>query len=205
MKKALKMQIALNKREYNRTLISILNAIDGNNKISQRSISQKVGISLGKTNSHLNEYINLGLITKSAQGSGCKPSYQLTDKGKQIKSKLTAIGVKNITSAYSDIKKDLIAKLTPLKDKADDICVSNYNEFAEIIILIASSLDIRIDKYLKETNPVLKNMQQVSSDAKIIIFTEQTEILSEFIKLKQECPNALIITPAALESVTSNL
>ena len=74
------------------TIVKLLNIISKNSEYSQRDISTKTGISLGKVNYVLKALINKGLVkTENFINSRNKRAYRylLTSKGIRAKLKLT--------------------------------------------------------------------------------------------------------------------
>ena len=68
--------------------LGLLNAVEKNSEITQRSVSKDLGIALGLTNTYLKRCIKKGLI-KISQAPANRYSYYLTPKGFVEKARLT--------------------------------------------------------------------------------------------------------------------
>ena len=90
--------------------LSIIKEVEANPATTQRAISAKLGISLGKTNYLLKELIKKGLIkgeSFSANPGGLKKiSYLLTAKGLEAKMRLTYHFLKIKESEYKLLKEE---------------------------------------------------------------------------------------------------
>lgn len=64
------------------TNFKILREIKNNNQVTQRDLARKVSVSLGKVNSLLKEYSDLGYINKSLEGK--KVKYEITELGESV-------------------------------------------------------------------------------------------------------------------------
>lgn len=70
-------------------VLGILNAIDGNSQVTQRTVAQELGIALGLANAYMKRCARKGLI-KISQAPARRYAYYLTPKGFSEKSRLTA-------------------------------------------------------------------------------------------------------------------
>ncbi|MBS5950497.1 MAG: winged helix-turn-helix transcriptional regulator [Clostridium sp.] len=64
------------------TNFKILREIKNNNQVTQRELARKVSVSLGKVNSLLKEYSDLGYINKLLEGK--KVKYEITELGESV-------------------------------------------------------------------------------------------------------------------------
>ena len=69
--------------------LGILNAVHQNERITQRSVAQELGIALGLANAYLKRCAKKGLI-KVSQAPANRYAYYLTPQGFAEKSRLTA-------------------------------------------------------------------------------------------------------------------
>ena len=69
--------------------LGLLNAVEDNSSVTQRSVASELGIALGLANAYLKRCINKGLI-KVTQAPANRYAYYLTPKGFSEKSRLTA-------------------------------------------------------------------------------------------------------------------
>jgi len=90
--------------------LSLIKEIEANPAASQRAVSEKLGISLGKTNYLLKELIAKGLIKGESfstnPGKLRKISYLLTPKGFEEKMRLTYHFLKIKEAEYNQIKQE---------------------------------------------------------------------------------------------------
>ena len=90
--------------------LSVIKEIEANPKATQREVSKKLGISLGKTNYLLRELIQKGIIKgesfSSNPGKVKKISYLLTPKGFEEKLRLTYHFLKKKESEYNILKEE---------------------------------------------------------------------------------------------------
>ena len=88
--------------------LSIINEIEANPVITQRAVSKKLGISLGKTNYILKELIKKGVIKGESfsanPGKLKKVSYLLTPQGFEQKMRLTYHFLKKKEAEYKMLK-----------------------------------------------------------------------------------------------------
>lgn len=70
-------------------VLGILNAIDGNSQVTQRTVAQELGIALGLANAYMKRCARKGLI-KISQAPARRYAYYLTPKGFSEKTRLTA-------------------------------------------------------------------------------------------------------------------
>lgn len=91
-------------------ILSIIKEIETNPAVTQRVVSKKVGISLGKTNYLLKELIKKDLVKSKSfldnPGKLQKLSYILTKKGFEEKVRLTYHFLKKKESEYNILKEE---------------------------------------------------------------------------------------------------
>jgi EPS-associated MarR family transcriptional regulator len=101
----------MNEHSEKEEILFIIKEIENNPAITQRTLSQKIGISLGKTNYLLKELIKKGFIEASNfsnnPGKLKKINYILTPKGFEHKIELMQHYLKIKEAEYNLIKQDL--------------------------------------------------------------------------------------------------
>ena len=108
------------------TNLPLLRLIKSNPNITQREISRKLGISLGKTNYIIRSFINLGLVKlDNFRRSDNKVSYKylLTKRGLKEKLDLTQAFLILKISEYNKIEseiEDLNEEILYLREQKDD-------------------------------------------------------------------------------------
>ena len=96
----------MNKEDH----LKVLNKINKEKKISQRLLSKKLGISLGKINYCLKELKKKGFVkirNFKQSKKKIKYLYVLTPKGLKLKTKITIKFMKQKMQEYETLKKDL--------------------------------------------------------------------------------------------------
>lgn len=90
--------------------LAIIKELESNPTMTQRAVSQKLGISLGKTNYLLRELIKKGLIKGESFSANPdklgKVSYLLTSKGFEEKLRLTYHFLKKKEAEYNALKEE---------------------------------------------------------------------------------------------------
>ena len=86
--------------------LGVLSAVEEDSSITQRSLSNTLGIALGLTNSYLKKCIDKGLV-KIKQVPANRYAYYLTPTGFNEKSRLTTEYLKLSFSFYRRAKNDL--------------------------------------------------------------------------------------------------
>ena len=90
--------------------LKLLKELAKDNTLSQRDLSKKLGMSLGKVNYVLNALLDKGLVkTKSFKNSKSKLAYMyvLTPKGMKSKMKLTYDFLKRKIGEYNTLEKEI--------------------------------------------------------------------------------------------------
>jgi len=97
--------------------LSIIKEIETNPATTQRAVSKKLGISLGKTNYLLKELIQKGIVKGESfstnPGKMRKLSYLLTPKGVEEKMRLTYHFLKIKETEYNKLKEEWNARAKP--------------------------------------------------------------------------------------------
>ena len=112
----------------------ILDSIEKNKDITQRELSNEVGVAVSMINLYLNDYEKEGLIQKSYQSTKTV-YYYLTKKGIE-KKKVLNIGYLNSSlGVYNKAKKNIIDFLDQIIKKGyKDIILYGAGEVAEILL-----------------------------------------------------------------------
>lgn len=112
----------------------ILDSIDNNNKITQRDLSKRVGISVSMINTYLMDYEKLGLIKKKYQ-SKKTIYYSLTKTGVENKKVLNIGYLSSSLNIYNNAKKNVLDFLEIIKKKGfRNIILYGAGEVAEILL-----------------------------------------------------------------------
>lgn len=100
----------MNEHPPKEEILHIIKEIEDNSSTTQRTISDKLGISLGKTNYLLNALIEKGMIKyrsfSSNPGKMRKIQYTLTKKGLEERVRLLRLFLKIKEDEYNKIKQE---------------------------------------------------------------------------------------------------
>lgn len=130
--------------QENRITLSLLDMVDENNAITQRSLAAELGVALGLTNSYLKRCAKKGFI-KVQQVPSNRYTYYLTPRGFAEKSRLTAEYLRQsfdffrlARSQSGDLLKHCAHHGWPR------VALTGKSDLTEIIILSATELNIEL-------------------------------------------------------------
>ena len=115
--------------------LRLLSEVEDNPQVSQRQLSQRMGIALGLTNVMLRNLVQKGYIR--ATKAGLKSwLYNLTPEGFSLKVKLTLGYVHRVLDHYHNIRQTLAEELAPLALNSESrVAIYGTTEFAELVFL----------------------------------------------------------------------
>ena len=132
--------------DYEETEITlpILESIEAQSDLTQRSLAKRLNLALGLTNSYLKHCVRKGLI-KIEQVPANRYLYYLTPKGFAEKSRLTAKYLKHSFQFYRNASDDCFRVLVQCREAGwNDVVVCGVSDLAEIAILQAARAEINI-------------------------------------------------------------
>src|SRR6187200_2017267 len=97
-------------------VLGILQAIDSEDKITQRAVANELGIALGLVNTYLRRFVRKGLVKVQAAPAR-RYAYYLTPKGFAEKSKLTAQYFSHSFAFFRTAKEDCRAILSQASER----------------------------------------------------------------------------------------
>jgi len=155
--------------------LGVLSAIEADSRVTQRSLSNELGIALGLTNSYFKKCINKGLV-KIKQVPANRYAYYLTPRGFSEKSRLTAEYLKASFDFYGRAKNDLKQIMAVcIEKKMFNIVLSDQSELAEIAIIISFSTNINLVGIIgKNSN---KNINGIPIKANIKLFKKFDKVI----------------------------
>ena len=122
--------------------LPLLQTIAEQANVTQRNLSQKLGLALGLTNNYLKRCAKKGLI-KIEQAPANRYLYYLTPQGFSEKSRLTAQYLSHSFQYYRKVKKESEAFVELFKQNSyQKIAVIGENELSEIVLLVASGTNL---------------------------------------------------------------
>ena len=147
-------------QEEQRTL-SLFEAVDGNERISQRQLAQELGLSLGLTNAFLQTVLHKGWV-RARQVSARRWAYFLTPEGFREKSRLTMNYLRRTMNSFHELKTLILQHFTELEQQGCRcIHLCSEGDLREIIRLCLplSKLELSVstspDELLKRPLPIL--------------------------------------------------
>ena len=137
--------------------LSMLEVISKYGVISQRDISDYVGVSLGMVNLLIQKFVKIGLI-KIEHLNGKKVKYILTPKGISVLSKKT---FEYISRSYTAILQ--------IKSHMNDIIENHYDHDEEILIYGAQDeIYLVLIELLKSKNRKFKRVDHIHAGQKVL-------------------------------------
>ncbi len=183
--------------------LNVLSAVEADSKVTQRSLSEELGIALGLTNSYLKKCIDKGLI-KIKQVPANRYSYYLTPIGFSEKTRLTAKYFKTSFNFYRKAKAECSELLNYCFIRGQrKIILSDYSEFAEIASIVALNSNIEILGVVGEVSdntiniPIKKHITMFG-DFDCVIITNMEDINARYIELLKIVSKEKIIIPVTL-------
>ena len=136
--------------------LRMLTELASSSDITQRKLSQRVGIALGLTNTLVRNFVSKGYI-RSQKASWKRWAYALTPEGMTHKIKLTVLYVRRVMNDYQTVRQILGEQLEHLSlHEESRVAIIGTGEFAELVFL--GLKEIRIEEIdVFSTNPGATN------------------------------------------------
>ena len=179
------------KHSYNEYVI--MTEIIGNENVSQRELSRKLGLSVGTINVLINKMIKEGII-KMNLVSQKQAMYMLTPVGIVEKAKKTVSYLKNHYRAIYETKEKIKLILEEVNLEYENIIIFKSNdEMGELIELaITEYQSINKSKKIKIINENLNEYQNIENT--VLLYTiENEEIINELLKIDSKKNNVKVI------------
>ena len=185
--------------------LGVLSAVEEDSSITQRSLSNTLGIALGLTNSYLKKCIDKGLV-KIKQVPANRYAYYLTPIGFSEKSRLTTEYLKASFSFYRRAKNDLTSIMSKcIEKKLLKIVLSDQSELSEIAIIISFNTNINLVGIIGKNNneningiPIKKHINDFK-DFDVVLITDIYDSKSRLKELSRTVPLKKIILPDVLK------
>ena len=124
--------------------LKALEEIEKNPKISQRELSNHLGVALGITNSLLKNLVHKGLLKIRGENNRSL-TYHLTHAGVLAKSRLAMRWTLNTIDFYRQARQDVTNKLTALTEQGiKSVALYGVGEVTEIAIIVAPEIGLNI-------------------------------------------------------------
>lgn len=185
--------------------LGILNAVQENSGVTQRSVAQDLGIALGLANSYLKRCVRKGLI-KVQQAPANRYRYYLTPKGFTEKSRLTA---EYLSSSFNFYRKARIQCETLLAECAERrlhrVALAGVSELAEVVALCALEREVELAGVVDPTVrrerfagvPVAAALTALGPVDGVIV-TDVRRAQQTYDRLRQEHPQTPVLHPPLL-------
>jgi len=126
-------QIPLESSSYHE--LQVLSQVVEDPDVTQRELSQRIGIALGLTNLLLRNLSHKGYV-KVTNAGWKRRLYSLTPKGLTYRVRLTASYVQRFLNHYQTVRQTLREQLEPLElNEESRVAVYGTGEFAELVYL----------------------------------------------------------------------
>ena len=132
--------------------LKILNVLAENDSLTQRDISNRLGIALGLVNSYIKNLVKKGYLTVIAIPPK-RHAYYLTPKGFTEKTRLTYDLLQDYTRIYREARKNLKKLFDEIrKDGARKIVFAGADEVAEIAYITLQESNIELSGVVDTEN-----------------------------------------------------
>lgn len=137
--------------------LRVLTELELSSDITQRKLSQKIGVALGLTNTLVRNLVNKGYI-RSQKASWKQWAYAITPEGLSHKIKLTVAYVRRVMNDYQSVRRILSEQLAHLSlHEESRVAIFGTGEFAELVFLGLKELGIEeIDVFSVTPSEVVK-------------------------------------------------
>jgi len=188
--------------------LEILQAIEGDSRITQRHLASRLGVALGLANSYFKRCAKKGLI-KIRQAPANRYAYYLTPKGFAEKSRLTAEYLRYSFDFYRRASNDIHQAFATCEDHGwKRVLLCGVSELAEIATLRAGDHGIELvgnydpdyqDKWFLRMPVFHKVSQALEYDACLLTALEETSV--RHVELQETLEQGRLIVPSLLTAV----
>jgi DNA-binding MarR family transcriptional regulator len=197
-------RIPVGKADEAEITLGILNAIHENERITQRTVAQDLGIALGLTNAYLKRCVKKGLI-KVSQAPANRYAYYLTPQGFTEKSRLTAEYLSDSFRFFRDARSQCTEALNEAGQRGwNRIALYGASELAEVASLCEAS-DIEIVAIVDPTYtnssfarlPVVQTINE-AGDIDALLLTALSDPQAAYDSLVRMYPAGRVFVPGLL-------
>jgi DNA-binding MarR family transcriptional regulator len=124
--------------------LGLLNAVEENSALTQRSVASELGIALGLANAYLKRCIRKGLI-KAQQAPANRYAYYLTPQGFAEKSRLTALYLTTSFNFFRGARAQCAGLLADCEARRwRRVALAGVSDLAEIAVLCAREREVEL-------------------------------------------------------------
>lgn len=182
--------------------LGVLNAVEENSAVTQRSLARELGIALGLANAYLKRCAKKGLI-KIAQAPANRYAYYLTPQGFAEKSRLTARYLSQSFNLFRFARAQYDELLAACAARGwKRVAFAGSGDLAEIAALCASRHDLRVTGLLDAARaggaqqglPVVNRLKDLGPVDAVVV-TDMAEPQAVFDALVQVLPRERVLAP----------
>jgi len=188
--------------------LNLLDAVEQEASMSQRSLAQKLGVALGLTNALLKRCGRKGLL-KFREVPGRRFAYYLTPKGFAEKSRLTAEYLNSSLQFFRHAREEYADAASYCVTRGwKNVALYGSGELCEIAILSLMEAGIRpvavVDSQSNRQSqldiPFVRSLEEVSAGVSVdaLIITDSRHPQRTFDTLSEQQPERHIVTPRLL-------
>jgi DNA-binding MarR family transcriptional regulator len=123
--------------------LQLLEALEHESSITQRTLATRLGIALGLTNLYLKRLIHKGYV-KCSTVSPNRLVYSLTPKGMARKARLTYEFMKYSLDFYRDARQHLRRSLLPAVEQRQRVAIYGTGDAAELVYLLVRDMGLEL-------------------------------------------------------------
>lgn len=185
-------------------VLGVLNAIDRDAAVTQRSVAQELGIALGLANAYLKRCVRKGLI-KVGQAPTRRYAYYLTRKGFAEKSRLTASYLSSSFAFFRNARRQMTEAMAEAQARHwTTLALAGGGELAEIATLCAHGLPVRLAAVIDpEGHGMVGGIRVVASLAEAgpvdaVLLTDLRSPQRTYAAIARAVGNERVLVPALL-------
>ncbi len=185
--------------------LGLLNAVEENSALTQRSVAGELGIALGLTNAYLKRCVRKGLI-KVSMAPANRYAYYLTPKGFSEKSRLTARYLSTSFNFFRAARSQCSEVLAECAGRGwKRVVLAGPGDLSEIATLCAAEHGLELlgvlatgaDDSAANGLPVFEHLDDITGFDGIVI-TDLTEPQKVFNRLVKLVPQERVLAPRML-------
>ena len=185
--------------------LGLLNAVEENSALTQRSVASDLGIALGLANAYLKRCIRKGLI-KVHQAPANRYAYYLTPKGFSEKSRLTALYLTTSFNFFRGARSQCAEILAQCEvRKWRRVALAGTSDLAEIAVLCASDREVELVGIVDPNAtvarfaglPVVARLKELGPVGAVIV-TDFRNPQAAYDTLIETLPQERVLTPRLL-------
>jgi DNA-binding MarR family transcriptional regulator len=189
--------------------LGILNAVHENERVTQRSVAQDLGIALGLANAYLKRCAKKGLI-KVSQAPANRYAYYLTPQGFTEKSRLTAEYLSDSFQFFRHARNQCIEALRLAGQRGwKRVALYGASELAEIACLCnAPEVDVVIlidptDNHDSFAHLPMVGSIEAAGEIDALLLTTLTDPQATYDALIEHFPSTRVLVPTLLRVIES--